>query len=122
SIAGIQSQGVVSTMKHFAVNDQETLRSTIDARIDRSALRESDLLAFELALARGRPGSVMCAYNKVNGEYSCGNDWLLNRVLKGDWGYPGWVMSDWGAVHGASDFSKGLDQESGSQLDSKVWF
>ena len=122
SIAGIQSQGVVSTMKHFALNDQETLRATLDARIDRSALRESDLLAFELALARGRPGSVMCAYNKVNGEYSCGNDWLLNRVLKGDWGYPGWVMSDWGAVHDASDFSKGLDQESGSQLDSKVWF
>lgn len=122
AIAGIQSQGVVSTMKHFALNDQETLRATIDARIDRSALRESDLLAFELALARGRPGSVMCAYNRVNGEYSCGNEWLLNRVLKGDWGYPGWVMSDWGAVHDASDFSKGLDQESGSQLDSKVWF
>jgi beta-glucosidase len=122
AIAGTQSQGVVSTMKHFALAAQETLRFTLDARIDRAALRESDLLAFELALERGQPGSVMCAYNQVNGEYSCGNDWLLARVLKGDWAFKGWVMSDWGAVRDASYLVKGLDQESGSQLDQQVWF
>jgi beta-glucosidase len=122
AIRGTQSQGVVSTMKHFALNAQETLRNTADARIERAALRESDLLAFELALERGAPGAVMCAYNQVNGDYSCGNDWLLNQVLKQDWKFAGWVMSDWGAVHDASYFGKGLDQQSGSQLDEQVWF
>jgi beta-glucosidase len=122
AIAGTQSQGVISTIKHFALNDQETLRQTLDARIDEAALRESDLLAFELAIERGHPGAVMCAYNKVQGEHACGNKWLLNQVLKTDWNYPGWVMSDWGAVHDASYFPKGLDQESGAQLDSKMFF
>jgi len=122
AVAGTQSEGVVSTVKHFAVNDQETLRKTVDARIDEAALRESDLLAFEIAIERGRPGAVMCAYNKVQGDYACGNDYLLNRVLKGDWGYKGWVMSDWGAVHDVADLMKGLDQQSGEQLDSQVWF
>jgi len=122
AIAGIQSQGVVSTVKHFALNDQETLRQTLDARIDGAGLRESDLLAFELAIERGQPGSVMCAYNKVNGDYACGNDYLLNQVLKRDWGFKGWVMSDWGAVHDVSYFANGLDQQSGAQLDAKVWF
>jgi beta-glucosidase len=122
AVAGTQSQGVVSTVKHFAVNDQETLRQTLDVRIDEAALRESDLLAFEIAIERGQPGAVMCAYNKVQGDYSCGSDYLLNRVLKGDWGYKGWVMSDWGAVHDVSYLLKGLDQQSGEQLDSQVWF
>jgi beta-glucosidase len=122
AIAGTQSQGVVSTVKHFALNDQETLRQTLDARIDEPGLRESDLLAFELAIERGQPGSVMCAYNKLNGDYACGNDYLLNRTLKSDWGFKGWVMSDWGAVHDVSYFMKGLDQQSGAQLDAKVWF
>jgi len=122
AIAGTQSQGVISTVKHYVLNDQETLRQSLDARIDEAALRESDLLAFEIAIEIGRPGSIMCAYNKVNGEYSCGNDWLLNGVLKKDWGYKGWVMSDWGAVRDLGFLSKGLDQESGEQLDAKVWF
>jgi beta-glucosidase len=122
AVRGTQTQGVVCTVKHFALNDQETLRSTLDANIDEAALRESDLLAFEIAIERGRPGAVMCAYNKVNGDYACGNDFLLNRVLKRDWGYHGWVMSDWGAVHEVSYFSKGLDQESASGLDKEVWF
>jgi beta-glucosidase len=64
----------------------------------------------------------MCAYNRVNGAYACGNDWLLNRVLKGDWGYPGWVMSDWGAVHDVDYALKGLDQQSGEQIDAEVFF
>jgi len=122
AVRGTQDQHVISTVKHFALNANETARHTVDARIDRGALRESDLLAFELAIERGSPGAVMCAYNRVNGDYACANDWLLNRVLKRDWGYPGWVMADWGATHGAADAAKGLDQESGDQLDDAVWF
>ena len=122
AIRGTQTQGVVSTVKHFALNDQENLRMTLDADIDESALRESDLLAFEIAIERGQPGAVMCGYNKVNGDYDCGNDILLNQVLKRDWGFKGWVMSDWGAVHDVDYFSRGLDQQSGSQLDQQVWF
>jgi beta-glucosidase len=122
AVRGTQDQHVISTVKHFALNANETDRHTVDARIDTGALRESDLLAFELALEQGSPGSVMCSYNKVNGDYACGNDWLLNRVLKRDWGYAGWVMADWGATHGVADAAKGLDQESGDQLDDAVWF
>jgi beta-glucosidase len=122
AIRGTQTQGVVSTVKHFVLNDQETLRETLDTRIDESGLRESDLLAFELAIERGQPGAVMCSLNKWRGEHACGNDYLLNQILKRDWGYKGWVMSDWGAVHDVSYISNGLDQESGEQLDTQVWF
>jgi beta-glucosidase len=118
-IAGVQSRGLISTIKHFALNDQETGRVVLDARIDRGAARESDLLAFEIAIEQGRPLSVMCAYNQVNSAYSCENDWLLNQVLKTDWRYPGFVMSDWGAVHSTvGSVLAGLDQESGEQLDT----
>ncbi|MCO8167519.1 glycoside hydrolase family 3 C-terminal domain-containing protein [Pseudomonas sp. 21LCFQ02] len=121
-IQGVQSNAVTSTIKHFALNDQESARHDLDARIDEAGLRESDLLAFELAIERGKPGAVMCAYNQVNGSPSCASDFLLNQVLKGDWSYPGPVISDWGAV-GATDFAlKGLDQQSGSQIDRQVWF
>lgn len=122
AIDGIQSQKVVSTVKHYVLNSQETLRSTIDARISEAALRMSDLLAFEIAIEKGKPGAVMCAYNQINGDYACGNDFLLNKVLKQDWGYKGWVMSDWGAVHNVDYFMKGLDQQSGAQLDKQIWF
>lgn len=121
-VLGTQSQHVISTLKHFALNANETNRHTVDARIDRSALRESDLLAFEIAVERGHPGSIMCGYNLVNGAHDCGNRWLLIDVLKHDWGYPGWVMSDWGAVHGVADAANGLDQESGQQIDKAVYF
>jgi beta-glucosidase len=122
SIRGIQDQHVVSTMKHFAINDQETARRGYSAKIGEAALRESDLLAFELAYEGGHPGSVMCAYNRVNSIYACSNDMLLDKVLKGDWGFPGWVMSDWGAVHGLDDIKAGLDQQSGQELDRQVFF
>jgi beta-glucosidase len=122
SIRGIQAQGVISTAKHFALNSQETLRHSLDARISEADLRESDLLAFEIALEQGRPGAIMCAYNRINGVYGCSNTWLLNRVLRQDWGFKGWVMSDWGATHGPEDMSAGLDQQSGAQLDKQVWF
>lgn len=118
TIAGVQSRNVLSTIKHYAFNDQETGRGVLDARISEAGARESDLLAFEIAIARGKPGSVMCSYNKVNGDHACENDWLLNRVLKKDWGYRGWVMSDWGGVH---DMHKavmsGLDQQSPQDQD-----
>lgn len=122
SIAGIQSAHVMATAKHFALNDQETGRQFYDARIGDAAARESDLLAFQIAIERGEPGSIMCAYNQVNGAWGCGNGPLLNGVLKGDWGYKGFVMSDWGAVHALDYALLGLDQQSGEQLDKQVWF
>lgn len=122
SIRGIQDENVVSTVKHFALNNQETGRFSADVRISEAAARESDLLAFELAIEIGKPGSVMCAYNLVNGEYCSDSSWLLNTVLKGDWRYPGWVMSDWGAVRSVDCAMAGLDQQSGDQLDAEVFF
>jgi beta-glucosidase len=122
AVRGTQDQHVISTLKHFALNAHETNRTTLDARIDPAALRESDLLAFQIAIERSQPGSIMCAYNKINAAYSCGNAWLLNEVLKKNWRYPGWVMSDWGAVHSETDALRGLDQESGEQNDPRVYF
>lgn len=122
SIRGIQSNAMVSTTKHFSLNGQETNRHWANAIIDEAAHRESDLLAFEIAIEIGRPGSVMGAYNLVNGHYACGNEHLLNEVLKGDWKYPGWVMSDWGATHGVKFAGRGLDQQCGEQLDGAAHF
>ncbi|MFS0770837.1 glycoside hydrolase family 3 C-terminal domain-containing protein [Sphingomonas sp. 1P08PE] len=123
TIKGIQSQYVVSTMKHFAFNDQETNRFTIDVSIGEQAARQSDLLAFEFANEIGRPGSVMCAYNRVNGAYACENDWLLNKTLKHDWGFQGYVMTDWGAGHSTTQAANaGLDQESGWAFDRSPYF
>ena len=122
-IDGVQSSGVLSTIKHFALNDRESERKGLDVRIDEAAARESDLLAFEIGIERGRPGAVMCAYNRVNGAYACENAWLLNTVLKGDWGYQGFVLSDWGAVHStARSVLAGLDQESAAQVDARDYF
>ena len=123
-IKGIQSNHIVSTIKHYALNAQETGRHFISANIDEDAARVSDLLAFQIAIEKGRPGSVMCAYNRVNGDYACENKWLLNDVLKTDWGYKGYVMSDWGAVYStARAANNGLDQESaGHAFDSQPFF
>nr|WP_184112120.1 beta-glucosidase [Sphingomonas abaci] len=122
-IAGVQSNRIVSTIKHYALNAQETGRTVVDARIGEAALRMSDLLAFQIAIERGRPGSVMCAYNKVNGDWACENKHLLTDVLKRDWGYQGWVMSDWGAVHSTVKAANaGLDQQSGQELDKAIYF
>lgn len=122
AIRGTQEAGVIGTAKHFALNSNETNRHTWNATIGEAALRESDLLAFQIAIETGKPGSIMCAYNLVNGAKACGNDFLLNRVLKQDWRYRGWVMSDWGAVSSADFAAKGLDQQSGDQLDKQIWF
>ena len=122
SIDGIQSNHIVSTIKHFALNNQETARKAVDVHISDAAARESDLLAFEIGIEQGKPGSVMCSYNLVNGQPACANNYLLNKVLKADWGYQGWVMSDWGAVPGVEAAMAGLDQQSGDQLDKAVHF
>jgi beta-glucosidase len=122
-IEGIQSNRIISTIKHYAVNDQETLRTSIDVTISSEAMRQSDLLAFELAMERGAPGSVMCSYNLVNGRWACENDYLLNTILKGDWGFKGFVMSDWGAVHSTGAANDGLDQFTGfCCAGDKPWF
>jgi beta-glucosidase len=117
-ICGVQDQHVVATMKHFALNDQETGRNALSADIAEPAMRESDLLAFELAALGGHPGAVMCAYNRVNGAYACQNAHLLNDILKRDWSFPGWVLSDWGAVHSLDAANNGLDQESAADNDA----
>jgi beta-glucosidase len=123
-IAGVQSNHIVSTVKHFAFNDQETGRHFVSSNLDHDQAHMSDLLAFQFAIEASDPGSVMCAYNRVDGDYACENDWLLNRVLKGDWGYKGYVMSDWGAVYSTVKAANaGLDQESaGDAFDAKPFF
>jgi beta-glucosidase len=123
AIRGTQDQHIISTTKHYALNDQETGRHALSANIADGAARESDLLAFEIAIERGDPGAIMCAYNRVNGVYACENDYLLNKVLKRDWGYRGFVLSDWGAVHSTVDAAiNGLDQESAVEFDKEDFF
>jgi len=122
-IAGIQSNRIISTVKHYALNDLETGRMGHDAQIDPASARMSDLLAFQFATERGDPGSAMCAYNRVNGDYACENAWLLNDVLKGDMGFRGYVMSDWGATHSTEKAAlAGLDQQSGWPFDDAAFF
>jgi beta-glucosidase len=121
AVNGIQGEGVISTLKHYTLNNNETNRHWLDAIIDPAAHRESDLLAFQIAIERSEPGAIMSGYNKINGEYASGNHHLLNEVLKGAWGYQGYVMSDWGAVPEWEYALDGLDQESGIQMDVKAW-
>lgn len=121
-INGVQSNNIIGTIKHLAINDQETGRNVYSVEMSDSDLRESDLLAFEIGIEQGNPGSVMCGYNRVNGLYSCENPYLLTEVLRKDWGYKGFVMSDWGAVKSTEAILTGLDQQSGEQLDGKRHF
>jgi beta-glucosidase len=101
-VRGVQSNQIISTVKHFAFNDQETDRETLDVRLDPDQARMSDLLAFQIAIEQGDPGAVMCAYNRVDGDFACENRVLLSDVLRRDWGWKGYVMSDWGATHSAA--------------------
>ncbi len=122
-IAGVQSNDIIDTAKHYALNDQETDRDTGNFEIGEAAFRMSDLLAFEFAIERGNPGSVMCSYNLVNGVHACESPFLLTQVLRHDWNWRGYVMSDWGAVHStAAAANAGLDQESGYGLQKDAWF
>jgi len=111
-INAIQDQHVIGGIKHFALNDQETGRTTADVHIDERGMRESDLLAFEIGVKDANVQSVMCSYNLVNDVYACENAHLLNDILKGDWQFPGLVMSDWWATHSTVAAAlNGLDQE-----------
>ncbi len=111
-VRGLQDQTVIGDIKHYAFNDQETGRTIVNVVMDERSMRESDLLAFEIGVKKGEPGMVMCAYNKVNSDWSCENDYLLNQVLKRDWGFRGFVLSDWGATHSTAKAAlAGLDQE-----------
>lgn len=112
AIRGMQDQNVIGNLKHFALNNQETGRHSGNVLIDYRAARESELLAFEIAVREGEPGMVMCAYNRVWGDYACESKELLDTTLKREWGFKGWVLSDWGAAHStAKAIQAGLDQE-----------
>lgn len=107
-----REQHVIADIKHYAVNDQESGRTLVNSVIDRRVLRETDLLAFEIGVEIGKPGAVMCSYNGVNGTYACQNKYLLTTVLKDDWHFPGFVVSDWGGTHSTIEASAaGLDNE-----------
>ncbi len=111
-IRGEQDQHVVGDIKHYALNDQETGREVASVVFDKRAMRETDLLAFEIGVRDGKPGMVMCAYNRVDGVYACEHDYLLSTLLKKTWGFAGWVVSDWGATHSTVRAAlAGLDQE-----------
>jgi beta-glucosidase len=122
-VLGIQSRGVVATVKHFAANNQETDRGTIDARVSERALEEIYLPAFRAAVTEGHAWAVMSAYNRLNGAYCSANDWLNNRVLKSDWGFKGVLMSDWGAAHDTLGVANGgldLEMPSGKYMNPQT--
>src|SRR5579883_683179 len=107
-----QAQHVIGDIKHYAANDQESGRNSVNVIISKRALRETDLLAFEIGISIGQPGAVMCSYNAVNGDFACENKYLLTDVLKDDWKFPGFVVSDWGGTHSTVKASAaGLDNE-----------
>ncbi len=111
-MTGEQAQHVIGDIKHYAINDQETGRNIVNAVISKRAMRESDLLAFQIGIRDAHPGAVMCSYNRINGDYACENDYLLHDVLKGEFQFPGFVVSDWGGTHSTVHASHaGLDNE-----------
>src|SRR5579872_4296828 len=117
-IRGLQEQKIIGDVKHYALNDQETGRTIGNVKLGKRVMRESDLLAFEIAVTEGQPGMVMCSYNKVNGDWACENRYLLTDVLRKAWGFKGFVLSDWGGTHTTTKaVLAGLDnEEPGSQF------
>jgi beta-glucosidase len=111
-IQGTQSEHIIGDIKHYALNDQESGRNSVNITISKRAARESDLLAFEIGVQQGHPAAVMCSYNRVLGDFACENKWLLTDLLKKDWQFPGFVVSDWGGTHSTEKASAaGLDNE-----------
>jgi beta-glucosidase len=111
-VKGVQSEHIIGDLKHYAVNDQESGRNAINANIDKRSMRETDLRAFEIALGISNAGAFMCSYNRVNGDFACEDSYLLTDVLKKDFHFQGFVLSDWGGTHSAAKASHaGLDQE-----------
>lgn len=116
-MTGLQAQHVLGDIKHYALNDQESGRNSVNVNIDKRAMRETDLLAFEIGIHDANPAGVMCSYNRVNGDYACENKYLLTDVLKKDWNFKGFVLSDWGATHSAAKASAaGLDHEEPGEI------
>lgn len=114
---GEQAQHIIGDIKHYAMNDQESGRNAVNVNIDKRSMRESDLLAFEIGLRASNPAAVMCSYNRVNGDYACENKYLLTDVLKKDWKFPGFVVSDWGGTHSTAKASAaGLDHEEPAEI------
>ncbi|MBV8194068.1 MAG: glycoside hydrolase family 3 protein, partial [Candidatus Dormibacteraeota bacterium] len=115
---GVQSQNVIATLKHYAANDQETNRQTVSAQVDERTLQEIDLPAYDIAVQGGNgagptgAGAVMCGYNRINTIYACENPDTLTNDLKNEFGFSGFVMSDWGGTHSTVNAANaGLDQE-----------
>lgn len=123
-IQGVQSQGVGTSLKHFAANNQEHRRMSTNAIIDERTLREIYLASFEGAVTQSQPWSVMCSYNQLNGEYASESETLLTKVLREEWGFEGFVVSDWGAVNErVKALQAGLELEmpsSGGIGDAKI--
>jgi beta-glucosidase len=114
---GLQAQHVIGDIKHYALNDQESGRNAVNVNIDRRAARESDLLAFEIGLQESDVAAVMCSYNRVGGDYACENKYLLTDLLKKDWNFKGFVVSDWGGTHSIEKASAaGLDHEEPGEI------
>jgi beta-glucosidase len=116
-VRGIQSEHVIGDLKHYAINDQESGRNSLNATISKRAMRETDLRAFEIALGISDAGGIMCSYNRVNGDFACENSYLLTDVLKKDFRFKGFVLSDWGGTHSTAKASHaGLDLEEPHQI------
>jgi len=123
SVKGIQSQHVAACVKHFAANNQEIERGRINVEVDERALREIYLPAFKASIIEGKAWTIMSAYNKLRGQYCSENDYLLNKILKGEWGFKGAVISDWGGTHSTVDAANyGLDVEMGTEPPYEKYF